>query len=245
MPSFSPTITDFWSSTCTNGAPLHSDPTFLLTINPALSNACRVMLLQTAEGRVMAAITPGLAQKLSLRRRPVHSPDALRQRLSEVGVILHGADYVFYFSAADRQSLQDEQPEGPRKLTAHDQAAFADFQSAASEQDLEGAYVELDHWVAFGAFEQDRLVSAASAYPWQGTQLADLGVLTLQAFRGRGHARKLVRSISRYAIARGFEPQYRCQIDNEASVALARAAHLTSFGRCEVISPASTDHEPA
>jgi GNAT superfamily N-acetyltransferase len=241
MSSFSQTTTGFWNRMFSNGEPLHSDQTFMLTVNPALSEASRVMMLKTIDGRVMTAVTPGLADKLSLMRRPVRSPDAFRQRLNEVGVALHGADCVFYYAVADKQSLQDDQAGGSRRLTGRDQAAFAEFQSTASEQDLEGAYVELDHWVVFGAFEQNRLVSAASAYPWGGVQIADLGVLTLEPFRGRGHARKLVRSISKYAVGQGYEPQYRCQVDNEPSVALAKAAGLTFFGKWEVVSPSSTD----
>lgn len=241
MSSFSPTITGFWNTTVANGSPLHADQTFLLTVNPALSEERRVMVLETADGRVMTAVTPRLADKLSLISRPVRSPDAFRQRLDEVGVTLHGADCVFYFTDPDKQSLLDDQANGSRRLSHYDQAAFAEFQSTASEQDLEDAYVELDHWVVFGAFEQNRLVSAASAYPWGGVQIADLGVLTLEPSRGRGHARKLVRSISNYALRQGYEPQYRCQIDNEASMALAGAAGLTLFGRWEVVSPNSTD----
>ncbi len=214
MSSFSRTTTDFWSQAFTNGEPLHSDQTFLLTVNPALSEERRVMVLEIGDGRVMAAVTPGLEDKHCLIRQPVRSSDAFRQRLSEVGVILHGADWVFYFSAANKQSLQDDQAGGSRRLTGHDQAAFTEFQSTASQQDLEGAYVELDHWIAFGAFEQNRLVSAASAYPWGGAQIADIGVLTLESFRGRGHACRLVRSISKYALSQGYEPQYRCQIHN-------------------------------
>lgn len=224
-----------------NGEPLHSDQPFWLTVNPALSQNRRVMVLQTADGRVMAAVTPELERKLNLMRRPVRSPDAFRQRLNEVGVTLYDADCVFYFSEADKRSLQNDQPGRARRLTDRDQAAFAEFQSAAAEEDLEKAYVELDHWAVFGAFEQNRLVSAASAYPWGGIQIADLGVLTLGPFRGRGYARELVRSISQHAIGQGYEPQYRCQIDNEASLAVARAAGLTLFGSWEVVSPNLTD----
>jgi len=241
MSSFSQTISSFWNRTLANGEPLHSKPDFLITVNPALSEERRVMVIETVDGRTMAAVTPGLSDQLGLIRRPVRSAGALRERLNEVGVTLHGADYVFYFTEAEKKSLQDDQVDGPRRLTAGDQAAFAAFQSAASEQELEDSYVELDHWIAFGAFEQHRLVSAASAYPWGGTQIADLGVLTLAPFRGRGHARKLVRSISKHAMSQGYEPQYRCQIDNAPSVALARAARLTLFGKWEVVSPSSTD----
>nr|WP_244183506.1 GNAT family N-acetyltransferase [Xenorhabdus kozodoii] len=81
--------------------------------------------------------------------------------------------------------------------------------------------------MVFGAFEQNRLISAASMYPWEEAPIADLGVLTLVPFRGKGYASKVVRSISQYACTQGYEPQYRCQLDNQASVALAKAAGLT------------------
>ncbi|WP_232699141.1 GNAT family N-acetyltransferase [Brevibacillus daliensis] len=128
-----------------------------------------------------------------------------------------------------------------RRLTEQDDAVFSEFQSSASEQDLDDAYVELDHWAVFGSFEQNRLVSAASMYPWENAQIADLGVLTLTSFRGKGHARKVMRSISKYACDLGYEPQYRCQLDNQSSTSLAKAAGLTLFGKWEVISPDSTD----
>jgi hypothetical protein len=48
-----------------------------------------------------------------------------------------------------------------------------------------------------------------------------------------------VRAACRYAYARGLEPQYRCQRDNAASLALAAAAGLTWFGTWEVVAPES------
>lgn len=72
-------------------------------------------------------------------------------------------------------------------------------------------------------------------------QIAETGVLTLPPFRGKGHARNVVRAISRYAYEQGFEPQYRCQLDNQASVALAKAAGLTLFGKWQVVSPDSAN----
>lgn len=72
-------------------------------------------------------------------------------------------------------------------------------------------------------------------YPWRETRLADLGVITLPAFRGRGLATRTVRAISAQAIADGYEPQYRCQLDNAASIALAAAAGFARFGEWDVM----------
>jgi RimJ/RimL family protein N-acetyltransferase len=132
--------------------------------------------------------------------------------------------------------LQESQSKQSRQLGTDDEAAFVEFQSNASQQDLDDAYVELDHWAVFGAFDKGCLVCAASMYPWDDQKIADVGVLTLSPFRGQGHARRVVRAISRHAYRLGYEPQYRCQLDNVASVALAKAAGLTLYGKWDVMS---------
>ena len=87
----------------------------------------------------------------------------------------------------------------------------------------------------FGTILDGRLVSAASMYPWDGSRLADLGVITLPEFRGRGLGRATVRAMSALAIDRGYEPQYRCQFDNASSVALAASAGFALFGDWDVV----------
>ena len=243
MPLFSQTITDFWQSQFLNGDVLYSDEVFTVTINPDLSEDSRVMVLETTDGRVMAVLTPEMADKLDLSKGQELSELDFRRKLNEAGVTLHGADYLFYFSETEKSILLQENQEGTlRQLTEQDDVVFSEFESSASEQDLDDAYVELDHWAVFGSFEQNRLVCAASMYPWEDdVQIADLGVLTLMPFRGKGHARKVVRSICKYAYDQGYEPQYRCQLDNHASTLLAKAAGLTLFGKWDVISPDSID----
>ncbi|BAH43849.1 hypothetical protein BBR47_28720 [Brevibacillus brevis NBRC 100599] len=242
-PVFSQTITDFWREQFLNGEILYSDQSFTVAINHALDEDSRVMVLETSDGRVMAVLTPELAEKIGLFQQQSLTELIFRQKLNEAGVTLHGADYLFYFSKADKNVLLQDNLEGDlRRLTERDELVFSEFTSSASEQDLDDAYVELDHWAVFGSFEQNRLVSVASMYPWEeDAQIADLGVLTLTSFRGKGHARKVVRSISKYAYSQGYEPQYRCQLDNHTSTALAKAAGFTLFGKWEVISPDSAN----
>lgn len=223
-----------------NGDILYSDKVFTITINPDLDEDRRIMVLEAIDGRVMVVLTPALAKKTALNKKQDLSEKTFRQKLNEAGVSLHGADYLFYFSEANKNVVLQENLEGElRRLTEQDHAIFSNFQSSASEQDLDDSYVELDHWAVFGSFEQNRLVSAASMYPWENAEIADLGVLTLTSFRGKGHARKVVRAISKYAYGQGYEPQYRCQLDNLASVSLAKAAGLTLYGKWDVVSPDS------
>ena len=242
MASYSGVITEFWRASFLGGDVLLSGDHFVVASNPDLPDNRRVMMLETVDGTLQAVLTPALADRLGLASRRDLTDSVLRQNLADAGITIHGADNLFYYADADKDALLlDDRSPGVRQLTEHDGRVFAEFQAAASDEDLDGAYVELDHWAVFGAFEQGRLVCAASAYPWGGAPIADLGVLTLPPFRGRGHGRSVVRSISRYACVQGYEPQYRCQLDNHASVSLARAAGLSFFGTWEVISPDATE----
>lgn len=239
---FSPTIESFWQHTFLGGDVLQHSAELSVATQAELDAARRVMLLRRASGQLQAVCTPALAERLALRQQPVRNEAMLRERLRQADLPLHGADYLFHFSEADKTALlQEITPSSVRQLHAADAELFAAFQGAASEQDLDDAYVELDHWAVFGAFEQERLVCAASIYPWDGQQIADMGVLTLPPYRGKGHASRVVRAISRYALAMGYQPQYRCQHDNIASAALARSAGLSLFGSWEVISPDAAD----
>ncbi|HEV2504671.1 MAG TPA: GNAT family N-acetyltransferase [Mesorhizobium sp.] len=244
MPLFSQDITDFWRTLFADGDVLHDDDAFLLAVNPALEEDESVTVLEMPAGKILAAVAPSLADKAGLDRSRCPSGLVFHQKLDEVGISLHSADYLFYFGEPERAELALESGDAARQLSQRDEAVFSTFQAAASDQDLDDAFVELDHWAVFGSFQQDRLVSAASAYPWQAygwsdARLADIGVLTLPEFRGLGHARKAVRTLARYIYEQGYHPQYRCQTDNAASVALARAAGLTLLGKWRLISPDS------
>lgn len=238
-------VTAFWSTRFRDGDARPADEGLQVAVNSELRDDRAVQVLHRtahghdgAEGRAGAVLTPAMAARIGMDARHPPSEPALRKRLADAGVVLNGADCLFYFTDAARAALLRGGPErGVRRLTGRDGSLFAEFRSGASEQDLDEAYVELDHWAVFGSFEAGRLVCAASMYPWEGEQLADLGVLTLAPARGRGHARRVVRASCRHAFTRGFEPQYRCQLDNAPSIALARNAGLTLFGTWEVLSP--------
>jgi GNAT superfamily N-acetyltransferase len=119
-------------------------------------------------------------------------------------------------------------------LTEHDAQAFAEFESSASPQDLDDAYVELGHWAVFGAFVQDRLVSVASAYPWLDAHIADIGVLTLPGFRGRNHGRAVVRALCKFAAQQAYQPQYRCQFEKLLGPRVASARRRRPALRPEI-----------
>ena len=235
-----------------------------VVIDPTLASDRSLSLLRVVGGPTVLAVTPDRARELSLTAGAAPDAADLAARIAHAGITLNDPDYVFYFSTDEARTLGDhpapsdvQNSDSPhidsphsdsphmdsphsvttRQLTADDQAAFAQFEADAPADDLDEAYVELDHWLVYGTFVEGRLAAASSMYPWGVTHLADVGVITLPEFRGRGLGTATVRAISARAFELGFEPQYRCQIDNTASVALAKTSGFTLFGEWKVILP--------
>ncbi|GAA3720448.1 GNAT family N-acetyltransferase [Sphingomonas cynarae] len=236
MTGFPRAILDYWLEAF-DGRRVDMEGDVTLTVVPTLSPRRPAMILEGQDGSTRAALTPELAEVIGIDAAGMMTVAGLRDRLTGAGVVFHDPDFLFYL-AGDTASAAD-QSKALRQLTDADRAAFDAFQTEASEQDLEDAYVELDHWAVFGCFDGDRLVSAASALPWQNSRIADLGVLTLSDVRGKGYARAVVEAISRHSRQQDYEPQYRCQLDNHGSVALAKACGLTLLGEWIVASDAS------
>lgn len=235
MSAFSSVVEDYWRAAFAGGRAHRRGPSLTVSVDEGLDPRFRATLLETEAG-AYAALTPELAAALALPPDAAIDSAGLRRALAQAGAPLWGADCVFYFAAERQAELARETPAAHvRRLGADDAAAFARFETEASEQDLDGAAVALDHDAAFGAFADGRLVCAASMYRWDDSALMDLGVLTLSAQRGRGHARAVVRALAGHALRHGCEPQYRCQLDNAASIALAAAAGWSLYARWDCV----------
>ncbi|AKU20822.1 GNAT family N-acetyltransferase [Massilia sp. NR 4-1] len=233
---FSNVVHDFWQETFSGDSILYADEQLQITSNPALDGDEHGMILEPHAGKTLITLKPELASRLDIAGSGRWSLDLLRRRVAAIGCALYGTDNLFYFPAADLAPLMQEAIPGEiRQLSQDDQGIFAEFCAGATEEDLDAAYVELDHWLVFGAFEQERLVCAGSMYAWMDSDIADFGMLTLPPFRGKGHGRRLVRAISQTALQLGFHPQYRCQLDNQASIAAARAAGLQLYGKWDFV----------
>lgn len=209
------------------GTDLYRDSKLSVVLNPELEADEKVTILHTVgDAHTAIALRPDVAQSLKATAiwdagGPL-SEAVVREGLQQIGIVMHGADNLFYLPDSARGAL------------------FAEFERHVSQEDLDAALIDLDDWAVFGALGQDgRLLSIASTYPWGGVPLADIGVLTLESARGNGCAKQLLRAAARHAMARGYELQYRCQLDNKASMALAQAAGLVLFGCWEISSPDS------
>lgn len=206
----------------------------LVAVDPALAPRRSVSRLRLEGGPTVLTLSPDRARALELADGDRLPDEEAARRLDRAGVALHDPDLLFHLPVAEQDVLREEPwGEGARELTAEDSAAFRAFTAAAPADELDEAFVELDHWLVVGTVEGDALVSITSMYPWGESRLADLGVITLPTARGRGLGRRTVRAISAAALARGYEPLYRCQLGNHASAALARSAGFALFGHWE------------
>ena len=228
MTIFPKPILDYWHEA------FAGDGSSTWAVSEKLNPKRPAMMLEGIDGRVRTVLRPELIDRVNPNAPGVTSIADIQDLLERGGVSLHDPDYLFYLPADTR--VASGQSLAARQLTIEDRDAFEAFHADASEQDRDDAFVELDHWAVFGCFEDGRLVSAASAYPWESGMFADLGVLTLPDVRGRGFARAVVLTISEFSRRKGYEPQYRCQIDNLASVALAKSCGFALFGKWIVAS---------
>lgn len=235
--AFPPLIDIIWRRLFAGQRTLLDEPHLHLACSDDFDDGEDGMLLQPVAGPARALLRPALADRLHLHAQPHWTLAQLQQRLQQLGHPTHGADRVFYFPVATLATLA-EQPALPhiRRLGPADAAAFNMFQTSASEDDLDAAWVELDHWQVFGAFDGEQLLAVGSMYPWGlDPSLADMGVLTLPEARGRGLARQLVQAMAVSAQAAGLQPQYRCQLDNSASIITAERSGLRAFADWDTV----------
>lgn len=229
-------VTDFWLR---GVAPSARRDRVHIMVDASLADSRSVSLFTMVDGPQILVLSPVRADQVGVMHGDDHARDRIASALAAADITLNDPDTIFHFStAASRELSAEVPPPGVRALTLDDRAAFERFIASAPEDDVDEAFVELDHWLVFGSFVDGVLVGAASMYPWDDSTVADTGVLTLPEHRGRGHAAATVRAISAEALRRGFEPQYRCQVDNAASIAVARSAGLTLLGTWEVVLPA-------
>lgn len=230
-------IHTYWRSQMVQGSIIHLDEVFTLVSNSTLEDAYKVMILEMTNKHTMAVATPLVTDYLKLRELEEYSISSFRETIKKCEPKLHTPDYIYYLPYNKVPNTRNTEDDIEIRVLSIDQDkdAFNKFESECSEEDLDGAYVSLKHWVVYGAFDGDRLIGAASVYLWDNTKLADLGVIINEQYRDRGIATRLVQVICSHVIDKGYVPQYRCQIDNQPSIALAEAVGFSLFGQLEVM----------
>ncbi|MGB0385620.1 MAG: GNAT family N-acetyltransferase [Ardenticatenaceae bacterium] len=134
---------------------------------------------------------------------------------------------LYYWYPANLPPLALAEPFTLRQLTLDDADHMTALEEANTPEDVEEAYIAVDHLIAFGCFAGDQLVSAASGY--MRTGFMDPGVLTHPDFRGKGLGKAVVRAMCEWSIAQNIIMQYRCNEKNLGSVGIAQALHFTPY----------------
>ena len=75
--------------------------------------------------------------------------------------------------------------------------------------------------MVLGLFNQGRLAAIARFAPIRDTGIADITVVVRKGERGLGFSTPLVSEIIKLALKEGFEPKYRVDESNGASIAIA------------------------
>ena len=144
-------------------------------------------------------------------------------------------DHLFYLPDAKiKQLVNTNFSACIRRLEPSDFELFATFKSGITPEDWEEVEPELDNEAVIGWFEGGQLLSVADYYRWSQKAVADIGVLTAPECRGRGLARQVVQALCKHALEQGLLPQYRCQLNNTGSIAVAESAGFERFGRWTV-----------
>jgi len=177
-------------------------------IDPLLSTEIRQLLANSGEATVLTS-------------------SVIRGAMPPERVLVADAGFIFHL---DPVHLVPRKPEAPitlRPLATGDQRALQALFQSCAPQEVDDAFVEVDHAIACACFEGDRMVAAGSGYRRNG--FMDVGVLTHPTYRGRRLAPALVSALSRESILKDVIPQYRCDQTNAASRRVAEASGFTLF----------------
>lgn len=108
-----------------------------------------------------------------------------------------------------------------RMLGERDRTAVEAMRAACDPEEWEHGDIDFDRNSVCGAFEGAALASVAS---WEDRGgLANVGVVTHPAHRGRGHARAAAGAIIERLLREGALPQWQTLVSNAPSLAVGRA----------------------
>jgi len=120
-----------------------------------------------------------------------------------------------------------------RQLIPSDQAAFDVFLAQCSADDKDEGDVSIDHEIAFGILEGERIVTAASVFEWRG--FIDIGILTDPAYRKQGLGKAAVGQVCAHYLSGARIVQYRHDVANLGSQGIAEGLGFTYYATIESI----------
>lgn len=178
-------------------------------------------------------IDPALTALLEHLSQALQTPvtltgEAIRTSAHDYPLSITASDVLCYLEPNAFRPVEAEVPFRSQQLTLADRAALERLHTACSEDDVDNAYVEIDHDTVWGVWHDRDVVAAASMY---GTRSGfhDIGVLTHPAFRGRQLGKVVVSALCSYALAQDALVQYRCHEDLWSSLRLAQALGFRKY----------------
>lgn len=117
---------------------------FELFLQENLEEEFRMMLLEFADHPACGVMRAELFAQLPLEELQQLDFNQFKAVLAHLGIHLHGADKVFYFSEEEQTNLAGVKALAHiRPLSVADAVAFATFEANATEEDLDAASVAL------------------------------------------------------------------------------------------------------
>ena len=111
----------------------------------------RVVVLKAGSGKTIFSVNPSMAKIINCNDDLGDlSSEVVMTAMSDNGVELYEPDHIYYLKSESLEAAQSEV--NVRQLTSKDIEAFQEFCEECSEEDLDAAYVELEHWLVYGGF---------------------------------------------------------------------------------------------
>jgi RimJ/RimL family protein N-acetyltransferase len=188
--------------------------------------------------RALAEIDPPLESTLqtvlaNLGPNPVLSSELLQRALGTERIADVDAGLIFHLRPGELVRPELDWQFALHRLTSDDEQALNALRQRCTEYEIEDAYVEIEHEIAWGCFKGLQLAAVGSAYRRNG--FMDFGVLTDPEFRGQGLARHVVCALVDDTQQRGLIPQYRCNRVNKSSRRVAEASGFTLYYTTESV----------
>lgn len=188
--------------------------------------------------RALAELDPELESTLneamgSLAPNAVLSSELLHRSLGTDQIEEVDAGLIFHLRPGDLVHPELDWQFALHPLTGDDAQALNALRQRCTEYEIEDAYVEIEHEIAWGCYKGLQLAAVGSGYRRNG--FMDFGVLTDPEFRGQGLARHVVCALVDDTNGRGLVPQYRCNRTNKASRRVAEAAGFTLYFTTESV----------
>ncbi len=180
------------------------------------------------------ALEPGLQHMMASERpEAVLSSELLQRALGVERISAVDAGLIFHLRPGDLVRPELDWQFSLQRLTSDDEPALNALRQRCTEDELDDAYVESGHEIAWGCFKALQLTAVGSGYRRNG--FMDFGVLTDPEFRGQGLARHVVCALADDTHVRALIPQYRCHRVNKASRRVAEAAGFTLYFTTESV----------